>query len=249
MKVKLNGNDWYDVTSEYGEVDSVHLTPHTGIDLSMPIGTEIYSPIDGIVEKIVDFGNNSIGRGIYIRTDDNKTMILGHLSDTEVEVGQNIKSGDLLALSGNTGNSTGPHLHLGMKDSSGSFINPDSLVTVRDGKISWDKFIENGRVDQYNIGKPEKGLVEFLQDWKADGFWMAMYDKPFFEVMKDFFSDLFKDLGLFILGNTDLFLLAPAIIFMLGTFIVGKNRFTKYILPLWFGYFVSSIFHKMLLAQ
>src|SRR5690606_8831488 len=106
---------WYKLTSDFGDIDSAHSVPHNGIDLSMPIGTPIFSPTDGVVKNIVDYGDKNIGKGIIIETEDGSTLILGHLSDTtNVEVGQSVEFGDLLALSGNTGRSTGAHLHVGM---------------------------------------------------------------------------------------------------------------------------------------
>lgn len=95
-----------------------------------------------------------------------------------------------------------------------------------------------------------KSFGDFIYRWHDTGsFWIAMYDKPFSQVMGGFFKELFKDIGIFILGNGDIFFLLPAIAFMFGTFMIGKNKFTKWIIPLWFTYFVSSFFHKVLLAS
>lgn len=251
MKVKLNGNNWYEVTSDFGEVSNIHPMPHTGLDLSMPIGTELRSPVDGVVKEIVDLGDKNIGKGIFIETEDGSTVIMGHLSDYKVELGQKVSEGQIVGLSGNTGNSTGAHLHLGLKDEDGSFINPEQLVGVNQTeKTFWQKFINTDKIEEHKeTMENSKGIIEFINDWRTDGFWVAMYDKPFSQVIGDFLKELFRDLGIFILGNGDLFFLAPAIIFMFGTFLVGKNKLTKWIIPLWFAYFVSSFFHRMMLAQ
>src|SRR5205085_5995451 len=128
MKVKLNGNDFYEVTSPFGSLDGVHHTAHTGLDLAMNVGTHLNSPVDGIVTNIVNYGNNNIGKGIYIETDSHQTVIMGHLSDIKTHVGERVREGDFVALSGNTGRSSGSHLHLGLKSADGTFINPQSLV-------------------------------------------------------------------------------------------------------------------------
>jgi hypothetical protein len=238
MKVKLNGNDFYRVTSEYGAMEKgLRTSPHTGLDLAIPEGTPLNSPVDGIVTKVADYGDKGLGKSIFIETEDHKTVIMGHLSDFKVSEGVSIHEGDLIALSGNTGRSTGSHLHLGLKDESGGFVNPEPLLMKNDAVVESGGFMDGIR-----------SFGDFISKWHDTGsFWVAMYDKPFSQVMGDFFSELFRDIGVFILGNADIFFLAPAIIFMLGTFIVGKNKFTKWIVPLWFGYFLCTVFHKMLL--
>ena len=72
---------------------------HNGIDLAVNVGTPVKSSTAGTVIQS--------GDGMVIR--------YGHLSETSVEVGQTVAQGDLLGLSGNTGNSTGPHLHFEMR--------------------------------------------------------------------------------------------------------------------------------------
>lgn len=249
MKVKLNGNDFFEMTADYGQTDWVHKTPHTGIDLAMNEGTKLFSPTDGVITKIVDYGDKNIGKGIIMKTEDGESLIMGHLSDTSmVKVGQHVEKGDLVALSGNTGRSTGGHLHLGLKDESGAYLDPDKYIGETSNKSGFFGLEKN--IDTYKNPQTvdDRNMIQFLNDWRKEGFWEAMYDKPFFEVLKDFFGQLFKDLGIFILGNADLFFLLPAIVFMLGTFIVGKNKYSKWIIPLWFAYFVSTVFHKILSA-
>lgn len=85
------------------------ITPHHGADFAMPIGTPILSVGDGVVTRI---GNHPFA-GKYIEITHSvkfKTRYL-HLSDIQVKQGQQISRGNRVALSGNTGRSTGPHLH------------------------------------------------------------------------------------------------------------------------------------------
>lgn len=83
---------------------------HTGLDFTAPVGTPVVATADGTV---VTAGANSGGYGIQIEIDHGYgyTTKYAHLSQTKVEVGQKVKRGDLIALTGNTGLSSGPHLH------------------------------------------------------------------------------------------------------------------------------------------
>jgi septal ring factor EnvC (AmiA/AmiB activator) len=88
------------------------LLGHNGIDYGVPTGTRIVAPHGGkIVENILD----STGYGWYIKIEnDNEGSILGHFKEqSQCRVGTEVKQGDLVGLSGSTGNSTGPHLHWG----------------------------------------------------------------------------------------------------------------------------------------
>lgn len=76
----------------------------------MPIGTPIIAPADGVVEKIA-YQAGGAGRYIMLRHGRQYQTVYMHLSKTLVKVGQTVKRGERIALSGNTGRSTGPHLH------------------------------------------------------------------------------------------------------------------------------------------
>ncbi|MFN2410166.1 MAG: peptidoglycan DD-metalloendopeptidase family protein [Halomonas sp.] len=84
-------------------------SPHNGTDFAMPIGTPITAPATGRVERI---GNHhAAGRYIEIRHDNGYRTRYLHLSKPLVGKGERIEMGERIALSGNTGRSTGPHLH------------------------------------------------------------------------------------------------------------------------------------------
>lgn len=85
------------------------IAPHNGVDFAMPVGTPILSTGDGVITRIGDHPY----AGKYIEVEHPgqfKTRYL-HLSRTSVKRGQNVVRGQQIALSGNTGRSTGPHLH------------------------------------------------------------------------------------------------------------------------------------------
>lgn len=242
MKVKLNGNDFYEVTSSFGSIDNIHKTAHTGIDLAMSVGSHLNSPVDGVVKKVVDFGSENIGKGIYIETDSHQTVIMGHLNDFKVHEGQRVHEGDFVAYSGNTGHSTGGHLHLGLKDADGSFVNPQPLLNENTTNANSNGFF-GGIKDSWS---DMENFWNFLKEWHDVGFWRAMYGKSFFDVVKDFFAELGHDIGIFILSNSEILFVMPAIIFMGGTWIAGRNKFTKWIIPLWFGYLISKFLYYMI---
>ncbi|MDC8802324.1 peptidoglycan DD-metalloendopeptidase family protein [Halomonas pacifica] len=85
------------------------VSPHYGTDFAMPTGTPVISPADGRVERV---GNHSAaGRYVVIRHDNGYRTRYLHLSRPQVSRGDRVSMGEQIALSGNTGRSTGPHLH------------------------------------------------------------------------------------------------------------------------------------------
>lgn len=85
------------------------LRPHKGTDFAVNIGTKVIAPADGKVSMV---GMQPKGAGIYLKIKHGKidTLYL-HLSKVLVKVGDKVTKGQVIALSGNTGASTGPHLH------------------------------------------------------------------------------------------------------------------------------------------
>lgn len=85
------------------------LRPHNGTDFAVPIGTPLYATGDGTVSRVV----NHKYAGLYIEISNGQTYRTRflHLSKALVKKGQRVKRGQKIALSGNSGRSTGPHLH------------------------------------------------------------------------------------------------------------------------------------------
>lgn len=82
---------------------------HEGLDFTAPIGTPVYAPADGTVESTGYEGG--LGRCLKIRHGFGYVTLYGHLSKINVEQGAKVKRGELVALIGNSGLSSGPHLH------------------------------------------------------------------------------------------------------------------------------------------
>ncbi|PPI88851.1 hypothetical protein CRV09_00885 [Candidatus Pantoea edessiphila] len=87
-----------------------HITPHKGVDFALPIDTPIFAVDKG---KVIVVKNDSIGAGNYIAILHNYGYITRymHMNKILVKVGQKVQRGEKIGLSGNTGRSTGPHLH------------------------------------------------------------------------------------------------------------------------------------------
>jgi murein DD-endopeptidase MepM/ murein hydrolase activator NlpD len=98
---------------------------HRGMDISNRIGTDIVAPADGIVTKIKRFA--SLGNMVEISHGYGIKTRYGHLSKFNVKVGQKIKRGQKIAFMGNTGRSTGPHLHYEVIVN-GVHVNPSRYV-------------------------------------------------------------------------------------------------------------------------
>jgi len=86
--------------------------PHAGIDFAMPIGTAVRAMLSGVIAKT---GWNAVtgrsGKGLVMNHANGLSSYYGHLSEFVGRVGQTFKAGQIIARSGNTGRSTGPHLH------------------------------------------------------------------------------------------------------------------------------------------
>jgi hypothetical protein len=122
------------LTGKFGELSPVRdWQPHSGIDLALPENTTLRSIADGVVDRVFD-GTGLIGKGLSVRMPDGTRAIYGHMNEVKAHVGDRVNAGDIVGLSGNTGNSTGPHLHFGLKDASGSVVDPtpyaDKLASI-----------------------------------------------------------------------------------------------------------------------
>ncbi|GFN32528.1 M23 family metallopeptidase [Paenibacillus xylaniclasticus] len=115
------------VTTRYGAIDGTHSHLHKGIDFACSDGTEIHSPVNGVVSKIThDNGlHEGLGNAVMIKTGDGFRLIFGHLSALKTNVGDIIEKGDVIGLCGCSGRSFGTHLHLSIRDKLGHYIDPE----------------------------------------------------------------------------------------------------------------------------
>lgn len=96
-------------------------TYHKGVDWATPTGTSVYASCGGTVAK-AGWGSG-YGYVVYINHEDGRQTRYAHLSKVLVSAGDTVRQGDKIALSGNTGVSTGPHLHFEILIN-GSQVNP-----------------------------------------------------------------------------------------------------------------------------
>ncbi|AEA26524.1 M23 family metallopeptidase [Pseudonocardia dioxanivorans] len=104
-------------------------TTHYGLDIANAIGTPVFAVSDGVV---VDSGPASgFGLWVRIRHPDGSLSVYGHIDRSLVTVGRQVRAGDRIALMGNRGQSTGPHLHLEIWSADGSRLDPATWLTRR----------------------------------------------------------------------------------------------------------------------
>ena len=116
------------VTSSYGMRKHPILRRrmmHQGIDLRAKY-EEVYSVMDGEVIEVAS--DKRSGRYVTVRYPGNYTCSYCHLSQPLVKKGTSVKAGEVIAISGNTGQSTAAHLHFGVRDASGKRLDPMVLL-------------------------------------------------------------------------------------------------------------------------
>lgn len=120
-----------DVSSEFGirrnPFGGYSYENHEGIDFVGPYATAIYATADGVVERAAYHGG--FGKTVTIEHGYGYETLYAHLSGIAVELGAKVKRGDVIGYLGNTGRSTGPHLHYGIYYN-GTAINPRKVMKM-----------------------------------------------------------------------------------------------------------------------
>jgi hypothetical protein len=120
-------------TGAYGEPRNYGAGVHTGVDIAVPVGTKVNAAMDGVVSGSY-WGSGPLSRGLQIWIDHagGKRTLYAHLSKSFVKKGQAVSRGETIALSGNTGFSTGPHLHFQL-EINGKHTNPNAYAGIVTG--------------------------------------------------------------------------------------------------------------------
>lgn len=113
------------ISSRYGAVSRIRSSAHTGLDIAASIGTPIKVVADGIVLSASYSG--SYGYLVKVDHGNGVETWYAHTSKMYVKAGQEVKAGDVIAAVGNTGNSTGSHLHLEVRIN-GKHVNPQEYL-------------------------------------------------------------------------------------------------------------------------
>lgn len=113
------------ISSRYGVSSKIRVSTHTGLDIATTTGT----PIKVVANGTVTFAAYSGSYGYLVKVDHGNGVETwyGHTSKMLVKAGQEVKSGDTIALVGSTGNSTGPHLHFEVRIN-GEHVNPQKYL-------------------------------------------------------------------------------------------------------------------------
>lgn len=133
---------------------------HKGIDFAAPVGTPFYASGNGVVEKVVtgcQVGDHSCGKGygnyILVRHNSSYKTEYAHLSKIakNIKVNARVKQGQVIGYVGNTGLSTGPHLHYGVIYKNDR-INPNRVRSIASVRLTGNNLLRfmdgKGRIDQ-----------------------------------------------------------------------------------------------------
>ena len=138
---------------------------HQGIDFGVPVGTPVYAAGDGVVEQAQWFGG--YGRWLKLKHSGGWETGYGHLSGWAVKAGQHVRQGQVIAYSGSTGESTGPHLHYeviehgvkvnpkGAKVPSGSILEGRELTAFKTEKAHIDAMLSGVASEGPHLAKAD----------------------------------------------------------------------------------------------
>lgn len=130
------------VTQRFGE-KITDPAGHTGIDYALYLGTPVLAAADGQVTRVSHL-QSGYGTHVVIEHEDGLETIYAHLSHVSVGVGVRVLAGQIIGLSGNSGRSTGPHLHFEVRRD-GKAIDPEILFRGER---------ESGQADQRTVSVP-----------------------------------------------------------------------------------------------
>ncbi|MBO8189557.1 M23 family metallopeptidase [Streptomyces spirodelae] len=123
----------YELSASYGKAGGRWAHNHSGQDFAVKVGTPVMSVHKGTVVKAGPNGAGdgpAYGNAIVIRHDNGAYSQYAHLSEVNVKPGQQVKTGQTIAKSGNTGNSSGPHLHFEIRKGPnyGTAVDPQAAM-------------------------------------------------------------------------------------------------------------------------
>ncbi|MYV68723.1 peptidoglycan DD-metalloendopeptidase family protein, partial [Streptomyces sp. SID2131] len=104
----------YALSASFNQGGAMWAHKHSGQDFAVPVGTPVKAAAAGTVVKAGPYGGGdgpAYGNAIVVKHGNGTYSQYAHLSKIQVKIGQKVGAGQKIALSGNTGNSSGPHLH------------------------------------------------------------------------------------------------------------------------------------------
>ena len=130
---------------------------HNGIDVKVYIGDTIRAAFSGKV-RMVKYERRGYGKYVVIRHENGLETIYGHLSKQMVSEDQYVEAGEVIGLGGNTGRSTGSHLHFETRFL-GQAINPDLLFDFEKQDIVTDTYLFKKGNNRYRRSSSKVGVV------------------------------------------------------------------------------------------
>lgn len=112
---------------------------HFGTDLKVNVGDSVLAAFSGRI-RIIEYEARGYGHYVVIRHENGLETVYAHLSKVLVQLDQNVRSGEVIALAGNTGRSTGPHLHFETRYL-GNAIDPALIINFATGKVHNETYI------------------------------------------------------------------------------------------------------------
>ena len=137
MRIPFDGE--FPITQRFGE-KITNPAGHTGIDYALYIGTPVLAAMDGKISRVVSLVS---GYGTHIIIDHGNGLqtVYAHLSRISVSFGDFVREGQIIGRSGNSGNTTGPHLHFEVRRC-GTPIDPETLFTADSAAASGDRRVK-----------------------------------------------------------------------------------------------------------
>ncbi len=139
---------------------------HKGVDLKCQIGDTIRAAFDGKV-RLTNFERKGYGNYVIIRHDNGLETVYGHLSKFLVEADDVVKAGDPIALGGNTGRSTGPHLHFETRFM-GYAINPLAIFDFANQTTHTDFYTFDKNTYQNARNYDPNANAQYAQQYRAE---------------------------------------------------------------------------------
>lgn len=133
QSAKLKRNAWvlpvdsYHLTARFGDY-GLWSTMHTGLDFAAPSGTPIHAVAGGVVTEVGYDG--AYGNKTVVTLDDGTELWYCHQTSYVVAVGDRVHSGELIGYIGDTGHTTGPHLHLEVRPGAGDPVDPYAALVA-----------------------------------------------------------------------------------------------------------------------
>ncbi|MEU7031525.1 M23 family metallopeptidase [Streptomyces sp. NPDC046275] len=123
----------YTLSATFNQGGAMWAHKHSGQDFAVPVGTPVKAAGSGTVVKAGPYGGGdgpAYGNAIVVKHGNGTYSQYAHLSKIKVRIGQKVAAGQQIALSGNTGNSSGPHLHFEIRTTPnyGSAVNPAAFL-------------------------------------------------------------------------------------------------------------------------